>query len=235
MIRRKILGNLEYIRNTPPTCHSLFPSPLWKHQTDKIDNRKLEKVILERERKDKGVTFNNVDGYKSPHINLEEEKEFKCIYNYIKECMGLIIYASNYKPTLGIKSHYGWANINRKGDLNREHVHADGDWSATYYVKTHANCGNIRLHNPIVASLMADTYNLLNLGENNFKTALSTPESFFRNSFNLDSISFDPFEGTLLIFPSWFFHSVDQNKSEYPRISISCNIKIGIPKGKVNE
>ena len=59
------MGNLEYIRNTPPTCHSLFPSPLWKHQTDKIDNRKLEKVILERERKDKGVTFNNVDGYKS--------------------------------------------------------------------------------------------------------------------------------------------------------------------------
>jgi len=213
---------MYYIREHPPRGDNLFPSQVWRHHTDKIDNRKLENIILEKEQKDKGVTFSNVGGYHSSAINLEKEKGFKCIYDYINECMEVILFENNYKPNLGILSSHGWANINRKGDFNREHVHPDCHWSGVYYVKTPANCGELRFHNPIVASSMVKSGHLLNLTSSNIKT-----------SFFLNSIPLDPYEGSILIFPSWLFHSVDPNRSNYDRISISFNIDIVTPKENI--
>jgi len=213
---------MYYIREHPPRGDNLFPSQVWRHHTDKIDNRKLENIILEKEQKDKGVTFTNVGGYHSSAINLEKEKGFKCIYDYINECMEVILFENNYKPNLGILSSHGWVNINRKGDFNREHVHPDCHWSGVYYVKTPANCGELRFHNPIVASSMVKSGHLLNLTSSNIKT-----------SFFLNSIPLDPYEGSILIFPSWLFHSVDPNRSNYDRISISFNIDIVTPKENI--
>ena len=213
---------MYYILSDPPCVNNLFPSQVWKHHTDKIDNRKLENIILEKEQKDKGVTFTNVGGYHSSAINLEKEKGFKCIYDYINECMEVILFENNYKLNLGILSSHGWININRKGDFNREHVHPDCHWSGVYYVKTPANCGELRFHNPIVASSMVKSGHLLNLTSSNIKT-----------SFFLNSIPLDPYEGSILIFPSWLFHSVDPNRSNYDRISISFNIDIVTPKENI--
>ena len=213
---------MYYIRERPPRGDNLFPSQVWRHHTDKIDNRKLENIILEKEQKDKGVTFTNVGGYHSSAINLEKEKGFKCIYDYINECMEVILFENNYKLNLGILSSHGWININRKGDFNREHVHPDCHWSGVYYVKTPANCGELRFHNPIVASSMVKSGHLLNLTSSNIKT-----------SFFLNSIPLDPYEGSILIFPSWLFHSVDPNRSNYDRISISFNIDIVTPKENI--
>ena len=213
---------MYYIRERPPRYDNLFPSQVWRHHTDKIDNRKLENIILEKEQKDKGVTFSNVGGYHSSAINLEKEKGFKCIYDYINECMEVILFENNYKPNLGILSSHGWININRKGDFNREHVHPDCHWSGVYYVKTPANCGELRFHNPIAASSMVKSGHLLNLTSSNINT-----------SFFLNSIPLDPYEGSILIFPSWLFHSVDPNRSNYDRISISFNIDIVTPKENI--
>ena len=213
---------MYYIRERPPRGDNLFPSQVWRHHTDKIDNRKLENIILEKEQKDKGVTFTNVGGYHSSAINLEKEKGFKCIYDYINECMEVILFENNYKLNLGILSSHGWININRKGDFNREHVHPDCHWSGVYYVKTPANCGELRFHNPIAASSMVKSGHLLNLTSSNIKT-----------SFFLNSIPLDPYEGSILIFPSWLFHSVDPNRSNYDRISISFNIDIVTPKENI--
>ena len=220
---------MDYIFSAPPIVDNLFPSQVWKHQTDKIDNRKLENIILEKEQKDKGVTFTNVGGYQSSAINLKEEKGFECIYDYINECMEIILFQNNYKPNLGVMSSHGWVNINRKGDFNREHVHPDCHWSGVYYVKTPANCGELRFHNPIAASSMVKSAHLLNLSSSNIKT-IEPQQNNFVNSFYLNSISLDPHEGMLLIFPSWLFHSVDPNRSDYNRISISFNINIVTPE-----
>ena len=214
---------MYYIREHPPRGDNLFPSQVWRHHTDKIDNRKLENIILEKEQKDKGVTFTNVGGYHSSAINLEKEKGFKCIYDYINECMEVILFENNYKPNLGILSSNGWVNINRKGDFNREHVHPDCHWSGVYYVKTPANCGELRFHNPIAASSMVKSGHLLNLTSSNIKT-----------SFFLNSIPLDPYEGSILIFPSWLFHSVYPNRSDDDRISVSFNIQIMVPE-EINE
>ena len=65
---------MYYISSEPPHVNNLFSNQVWKHQTDKIDNRKLENIILEKEQKDKGVTFTNVGGWQSSPINLKEEE-----------------------------------------------------------------------------------------------------------------------------------------------------------------
>ena len=208
---------MYYISSEPLRVNNLFPSQVWKHQTDKIDNRKLENIILEKEQRDKGVTFTNVGGWQSSAINLKEEKGFECIYDYINECMEIILFENNYKQNLGVLFSHGWVNINRKGDFNREHVHPDCHWSGVYYVKTPANCGELRFHNPIAASSMVSCGHLLNLSSSNV------------NSFYFNSTSLDLYEGSILIFPSWLFHSVDPNRSDYNRISISFNINIVTP------
>ena len=207
---------MYYISSSSPLVNNLFPSPVWKHQTDKIDNRELEKVIIEKEKKNPVAIRkeNNVGGYQSSDIDLKEDKEFKCIYDYIRECMEVILFSTNYKSNLSIVFHRVWVNVNPKGDSNEKHIHcghykSDCHWSGIYYIKTHANCGDIRFHNPIPASLLVDH------------------SSFLKDSSNLDSISLNPSEGTLLIFPSWVMHSVDKNKSEYDRISISFDIELG--------
>ena len=222
---------MYYIREHPPRGDNLFPSQVWRHHTDKIDNRKLENIILEKEQKDKGVTFTNVGGYHSSAINLEKEKGFKCIYDYINECMEVILFENNYKPNLGILSSHGWANINRKGDFNREHVHPDCHWSGVYYVKTPANCGELRFHNPIAASSMVDSSHLLNIkSKKTDYDVIGEQQNNFVDSSFLGGVTLDPHEGTLLIFPSWLFHSVYPNRSDYDRISISFNIKIMVPE-----
>ena len=214
---------MYYILSDPPCVNNLFPSQVWKHHTDKIDNRKLENIILEKEQKDKGVTYTNIGGWQSSPINLKEEEGFECIYNYINECMEVILMSNNYKQHLAIKSSHGWININRKGDFNKKHVHPDCHWSGVYYVKAQANCGELIFHNPIAASSMVNSGHLLNLTSSNIKT-----------SFFLNSIPLDPYEGSILIFPSWLFHSVYPNRSDDDRICVSFNIQIMVPE-EINE
>ena len=225
------MSKMDYIFNNPPHVNNLFSSQVWKHQTDKIDNRKLENIILEKEQKDKGVTFTNVGGWQSSPINLKEEKGFECIYNYINECMEVILWNNNYKQHLAIQSSHGWMNINRKGDFNREHVHPDCHWSGVYYVKVRANCGELIFHNPITASSMVDSSHLLNIKskKTDYDITGEQQNNFVDSSF-LGGVTLDPHEGTLLIFPSWLFHSVYPNRSDYDRISISFNIKIMVPE-----
>ena len=226
---------MYYILSEPPCVNNLFPSQVWKHHTDKIDNRKLENIILEKEQKDKGVTYTNIGGWQSSHINLKEEEGFECIYNYIDECMEVILMSNNYKQHLAIKSSHGWININRKGDFNKKHVHPDCHWSGVYYVKARANCGELIFHNPIAASSMVNSGHLLNLKSKKTDYDIAgDKQNYLVNSFFLDSVPLDPHEGTLLIFPSWLFHSVYPNRSDDDRISVSFNIQIMVPE-EINE
>ena len=47
-----------------------------------------------------------------------------------------------------IKCEEMWAIINKKGNFNVEHIHANCDLSAAYYVKVPENSGNFQIFNP---------------------------------------------------------------------------------------
>lgn len=95
-----------------------------------------------------------------------------------------------------------WVNYYNPGQWQERHDHVGAccDISFNYIHKIPDQSGNFKIHNPLPN---------LNSGKLKF----------------YDSIYIvPPIEGTLIIFPSWLEHSVEINKSNEARISISGNI-----------
>ena len=56
------------------------------------------------------------------------------------------------------------------------------------------------------------------------QTAIIRPPVTELTAYNTDQVVVEIGTGTLLVFPAWLPHSVDANRSENPRISVSFNI-----------
>ena len=101
-----------------------------------------------------------------------------------------------------------WAIINKKGNFNVEHVHANCHLSAAYYVKVPENSGNFQIFNPNSVS------------RNRF------PKKSKPTEFNIVSAVLKIEEGDLLIFPSYLPHAVGQNETDEDRIVLSFNLSV---------
>jgi len=101
-----------------------------------------------------------------------------------------------------------WSIINRKNSLNMRHFHPNCHLSAAYYVKAKENCGKIKFYDPLDQRL------------------IKAPRKSVQNDLNIEAVTFTPQEGDLLIFPSYFHHSVEENLSGEDRIVISFNVEI---------
>jgi uncharacterized protein (TIGR02466 family) len=98
-----------------------------------------------------------------------------------------------------------WANVNERGDSNRQHIHPGNPWSGVYYVATEPGArGEIYFVDPRVASLMSI-------------------HPF--NPFNATNpITVVPESSMLLVFPSFLYHGVHAYEGDSPRISIAFNL-----------
>jgi len=67
----------------------------------------------------------------------------------------------------------------------------------------------------------ADT---VNFHDPRSQTAIIRPPVTELTAYNTDQVVVEIDTGTLLVFPAWLPHSVDANRSENPRISVSFNI-----------
>ena len=99
-----------------------------------------------------------------------------------------------------------WSIINKQNASNARHIHSNNYISAAYYVKAPQKCGNIVFYDP--RSVTTFRY-----------PKISTP-----NKLNTNIFSIQPKEGLLVLFPSYLYHSVAENKSDEERIVISFNI-----------
>ena len=100
-----------------------------------------------------------------------------------------------------------WANINYPGGYNKPHIHPNSLYSGVYYVKTQENCGKIILYDPrpgIQTNMPA-------------RVKGQPPKHLWRE------VHLDTVEGRIIMFPSWLWHCVEENKSNDIRISISFN------------
>jgi len=100
-----------------------------------------------------------------------------------------------------------WANINPPGAFNRPHIHPNSLWSGVYYVKTQENCGHLKIEDPKTISLMTVPR----------RTDKPLPKHLW------NEVHFEPVQGRCIMFPSWLNHTVDINKSNDIRISVSFN------------
>ena len=167
-------------------------------------NQYLEECILKWQKEDKGIQRTNVNGWHSTS-NMHTRKEFKPLVEDLYKAQKIIYEKENYnsEPYLGNM----WANVNPPGSFNNRHMHPNSLWSGVYYVKTPENCGDLRIEDPKSVGLMV----------------VPNKKDYEIPTHSSREISHDPIAGRLIMFPSYLMHSVQPNKSNDIRISISFN------------
>lgn len=100
-----------------------------------------------------------------------------------------------------------WVNINNKGNYNVAHTHGgDSDLAVVWYLTD--NQSSLVFHNPF--SCARHNLNLV------------MPETYQSN------VAMDASAGDFIIFPADVLHSVEQNKFDTPRISLSFNMSFEV-------
>jgi uncharacterized protein (TIGR02466 family) len=111
-----------------------------------------------------------------------------------------------------------WINANILGGFNPPHIHPGQTYSGVYYISIPKNSGFIHFTDPRPTPIYC-TPDLKSKDNSNI----------FANSNPYDCrvFSYEPKEGSVIIFPSWLTHYVDPNKSNSTRLSLAFNIKYG--------
>jgi len=187
--------------------YSVFPSILSEIDCDLYQyiRNPLIDWIFDYQNKTKSVIYSNRGGWQSPSDFYKQEcfLEFK---NYI------------LNNTFAALRHYNrdfnlanmWININKKGNYNISHNHANSIISGVFWVKTPDNCGHLVFESP--NSFLE--HNLLQCIDEKIKE-----EHNYHHTFQ-----FVPQEGKLVLFPSHLRHYVESNESDEDRISIAFNL-----------
>ena len=111
-----------------------------------------------------------------------------------------------------------WININSNGGSNNIHIHPGSVYSGVYYIKIPKDkrkAGGFIFHREF-----SEIFHHSEAYMGKFKEGYKeTPADFKRSEIT-------PKEKTLIIFPSWFPHSVGINQTDEDRISIAFNITL---------
>ena len=99
-----------------------------------------------------------------------------------------------------------WANVGPPGTAHPGHSHPNNYLSGVYYVKVGRGADSITFNDPRV------------------QTGIMAPHVTSVVQANAVQAHLPAKEGLMLLFPSWFVHSVDVNRSAEERISISFNV-----------
>jgi uncharacterized protein (TIGR02466 family) len=98
-----------------------------------------------------------------------------------------------------------WATVNAPGRGHAKHAHPNSFLSGVYYVQTQSGADTINFHDPRA------------------QPAIIRPPVTELVAANADQAVITVTDGTLVLFPSWLEHSVDENASDRVRISLSFN------------
>jgi uncharacterized protein (TIGR02466 family) len=182
-----------------------FSNPVWETKLD-LDNQEIVDYAYDLKSKKESVLKSNREGWQCSDIENPPESYLKLI-NFIDTIL------IDVHRTMGLKVEYpsyvasSWININPHGSYNLKHLHPRSVFSGVYYPKVPSgDCGDLMFYRDnlmlsYVPSYIVQDWNDMTSGTTTYK----------------------PKEGMLLIFPSWFEHSVTTNLTNEDRISISFN------------
>lgn len=108
-----------------------------------------------------------------------------------------------------------WLNVNPTGYGHHKHRHSNSKISGIFYISTNENSGNFNL------------YRYLEHKQEVYDDIVKF------NSFNYEFMYYIPKNYDLFLFNSYMYHSVDENKSDQPRISLAFNTFYADPIGKM--
>ena len=186
-----------------------FATPIWTFQIDNHSkiNEEILKYIKSLQIEDPiGIKKSNNLGWHSKLFNLRDE-EVKSFFQSIQKYIGKVIDDSGWNnPSNNFIVTSAWSIINVKSSSNSRHIHSNNYISAAYYAKAPKNCGDIIFYDPRNSRL------------------IRKPKTNTGNDLNAEIIKIKPQDGLLVLFPSYLYHSVDENLSEEERVVISFNL-----------
>ena len=169
-----------------------------------LDNNKLAQDIINWSRQDKGVSKTNHKGWHST-TDMHKKSEYSPLVTELYR-MQKEIYDNEHLDRHAILGNM-WANINPPGGSNNPHLHPNSLFSGVYYVKSQPKSGRLKIYDPRSVSQMV--------------MPIKKPGNPGRDMWR--DATLDPVIGRIIMFPSWLWHSVDENQSNDIRISVSFN------------
>ncbi|MCF8469991.1 MAG: 2OG-Fe(II) oxygenase family protein [Parvibaculum sp.] len=204
------------VQNTAPIAkkrsgavpETWFPAPVWARRVpdhERIDTHILS-ILDELETNGRAIKRSNVGGWHSA-ANLHANDDLAEIRRIIGgACAGCATHLSFDFDHFELFFQEMWLNKNGPGDFNKAHVHPNSMLSGAYYAKVPPQSGNIEFYDPVRERVM------------------STFPVKERTRSNVQAMEYRGREGLLLIFPGWLQHSVQPNRSNDFRVSISFNM-----------
>ena len=183
--------------------HNIFSNILAIEENVKIDNKKILKYCLNRNKKHKDKTSSIYFDMSEPQLK-GLSKSIKDNVNYLHKELQL---SKNFEQEI----LNCWLNVGNTPYTSIPHNHNDTFgmmFSGVYYVKTDDNT-SIEFVNP-----------------NKAHEYVLFPETIEKyNTFTSNTMSLKPKTGNLIIFPSWLIHYVVGNTNDKNRITIAFNTR----------
>ncbi len=195
----------------------MFPTLVWKVQLQPalhaaIDAKLL--AVLEQLRRDE-APLGAGEGWQSEQT-LHRRAEFgeleACIGTLAKSVLRFLRVGYDALEITGC-----WANVLAPGAAHRVHAHPNNFLSGVYYLRAQPGADTISFHDPRP------------------QTAIIRPPVVELTAENTDQVVVSVRGGTLLMFPSYLPHSVDSNRSDQDRVSISFNLMFAAFAEKVSK
>ena len=192
----------------------LFPTPFARHvwSDGAALNEQLRPLILARERSTRGAIGSNVDGWQSeadtlPWCGKAGEQLIRHIMELVNHVTYWVLADVNRQAPAFSWSLQAWANVNRTGAFNRQHIHSGATWSGIYYVDTGDPPADAQ-HGTLVLT-----------------TSDPGRASTFMPELASTEIAMKPEPGLTVRFPAYLPHAVSPHKGKRPRISIAFNLR----------
>ena len=169
-----------------------------------LDNNQLAQDIVNWSNQDKGVSKTNYKGWHST-TDMGQKPEYQQLVIELLR-MQKEIYNNEH---LDRHARLGnmWANINPTDGMNQPHIHPNSLFSGVYYVKSQPKAGRLKIYDPRPGV--------------QFIMPVRKPGDPGKDMWRDANIQ--PVVGRIIMFPAWLWHSVEPNKSNDLRISVSFN------------
>jgi uncharacterized protein (TIGR02466 family) len=199
-----ISGKHSWIENSDVV--SLFPTLVWKIQLrpevhEPIDVSALGLMHSLRQGQPE---LKSGEAWQSGHA-LHRREELHALCDCVNRAAASVLqFLKIGEPAIEITGC--WMNLYAPGAAHRAHSHPNNFLSAVYYVRTRPGADSINFHDP------------------RSQAGVIRPPVTELTAANTDQVVVLVKDGTLLVFPSYLYHSVDANASGETRISLSFNL-----------